>query len=151
MDLQTRRLIIELRNAVRRHNPLGVYNHLLRNADALLAQTREPIPGPGESAAYHRDRKPRVRIHTDGTYEYIPRRVAMHEALGLPYAPETRRPRADGVIDLHGAVSSPHDWVSIGWQVDGYSGSTQCAAWRGQHEINQLLRAGYVITGVTRA
>lgn len=154
MDPQTRLLIITLRNAVRRHNPLGVYDPLLATTDALLAKTREPIPDPGASDAYHRACKavkPRVRIHTDGTYEYIPRRVAMHEVLGRPYAPETRRPRADGVIDLIGVVSSPHDWVSIEWECDGASGSTQCEAWRGQHEVDQLLRAGYVITGVTRA
>lgn len=45
-------------------------------------------------------------------------------------------------------VRSPHDMVSIEWEVDGSSGSTQCEAWRGQHEIDKLERAGYRITDV---
>lgn len=45
-------------------------------------------------------------------------------------------------------LRSPHDMVSIEWEVDGASGSTQCEAWRGQREIDKLERAGYRITAV---
>lgn len=48
-------------------------------------------------------------------------------------------------------VKTPRDMVSIAWEVDGVSGSTECEAWRGQYEIECLERAGYSITGVSLA
>lgn len=54
-------------------------------------------------------------------------------------------------IDLTGFVRSPYTMVSIKWEVDGNSGSTECQAWRGQHEIERLERAGYTVTGVEAA
>ena len=54
-------------------------------------------------------------------------------------------------IDVTGFVRSPYCMVSIKWEVDGHSGSTECQAWRGQYEIDCLERAGYKITGVEKA
>lgn len=51
-------------------------------------------------------------------------------------------------------VRGPYVIVSIAWEVDGEfpgSGSTECEAWRGQYEIDQLEQSGYRITGVTLA
>ena len=53
-------------------------------------------------------------------------------------------------IDLRGVVKSPHDVMEIRWEVDGASGTTHCEAWRGQHEIDQLVKAGYTIMSVRR-
>lgn len=47
-------------------------------------------------------------------------------------------------------LRSPHDTVSIRWEVDGSSGSTECEAWRGQYEIERLEAAGYKIISVGR-
>lgn len=46
-------------------------------------------------------------------------------------------------------VKDPHQIVSIKWVVDGSSGSTECEAWHGQHEIEELERAGYRILDIT--
>jgi hypothetical protein len=51
-------------------------------------------------------------------------------------------------IHLGCIVKNPHDHVRIYWEVDGFSGSTVCEAWTGQHEIEQLERAGYQIKKV---
>ena len=53
-------------------------------------------------------------------------------------------------INMVGLVKSPKDLVRIAWVVDGSSGATLCEAWRGQHEIDDLVRAGYSIVSVTR-
>jgi hypothetical protein len=53
------------------------------------------------------------------------------------------------LIPLFDVVRSPDDPVSIEWEVDGASGSTQCEAWRGQHEIEGLERAGHTIVRIT--
>ena len=53
-----------------------------------------------------------------------------------------------GVIPLAG-IRSPNQAVCIRWEVDGASGSTECEAWRGQHEIDCLQRAGYAIKNVS--
>jgi len=56
------------------------------------------------------------------------------------------------IINLsHLRLKTPHDKVSIKWEVDGSSGSTECEAWRGQHEIDKLTAAGYKITFIERA
>lgn len=64
----------------------------------------------------------------------------------------------DGVriINVRGIVNHPDDWVSILWEVPcprfgKASGSTQCKAWQGQHEIEQLEAAGYTVLDVVRA
>ena len=46
-------------------------------------------------------------------------------------------------------VKDPHQIISIKWVVDGFSGSTECEAWRGQYEIEKLERAGYRILDIT--
>lgn len=51
-------------------------------------------------------------------------------------------------IDLRAFVKTPFDIVSIEWEVDGSSGSTQCEAWRGQYDIDCLMSAGYQIIRV---
>ena len=48
-------------------------------------------------------------------------------------------------------IRSPHDVISIAWEVDNASGSTEVEAWKGQHTIDQLQAAGYTITGVALA
>ena len=53
-------------------------------------------------------------------------------------------------LDLRGVVKTPHDVMEIRWEVDGSSGCTTCEAWRGQHEIDQLVKAGYTILSVHR-
>lgn len=53
-----------------------------------------------------------------------------------------------GVIHVAGIIRTPHDKISIRWDVDGASGQTDCEAWRGQHEIDGLVRAGYRILSV---
>lgn len=45
-------------------------------------------------------------------------------------------------------IRSPRDVVSIGWEVDGGSGSTDCEAWRVQHEMDKLTAAGYRLVSV---
>ena len=45
-------------------------------------------------------------------------------------------------------VRGPFQTISIDWEVDGVSGSTQCEAWRGQYEIECLERAGYTVLTV---
>lgn len=41
-----------------------------------------------------------------------------------------------------------HQLVSITWEVDGASGSTECQAWEGQYRIERLTAAGYTIISV---
>ena len=55
---------------------------------------------------------------------------------------------SNGVIHVAGIIRTPHDKISIRWDVDGASGQTDCEAWRGQHEIDGLVRAGYRILSV---
>lgn len=55
----------------------------------------------------------------------------------------------NGVFRVAGFIRSPHDIIRICWEVDGASGRTDCEAWRGQHEIDGLSRAGYQINSVT--
>lgn len=54
----------------------------------------------------------------------------------------------NGIIHLAGIIRSPNQLVSIAWEVDGASGSTECAAWEGQHCIDRLVAAGYTIVSV---
>lgn len=54
----------------------------------------------------------------------------------------------NGVLHVGGIIRSPYDLISIRWEVDNKSGSTECEAWRGQFEINNLTRAGYKILTV---
>lgn len=51
----------------------------------------------------------------------------------------------------HLHLKTPHDMLSISWEVDGSSGSTQCEAWSLQYEIEIRVRAGYNILTVERA
>ena len=51
----------------------------------------------------------------------------------------------------HLRLTYPKDMVSIAWEVDGRSGSTQCECWRLQYEIERLEAAGYAVKGVSRA
>lgn len=67
--------------------------------------------------------------------------------LGSDVSPRKATP-TNGVIYLAGVVRSPEQIISIKWETtDGTngSGSTECPAWRGQHEIDGLVRAGYRI------
>lgn len=56
----------------------------------------------------------------------------------------------NGVIHLAGIAQSPKGKVKINWEVDGSSGETICEAWRGQYEIESLIRAGYWIISVSK-
>ena len=53
-----------------------------------------------------------------------------------------------GVIRVAGLIRSPNQMISIKWEVDNASGSTECEAWRGQYEIECLTRAGYSVLAV---
>lgn len=57
----------------------------------------------------------------------------------------------NGRFMVAGIIHSPHDQVSIRWEVDGCSGSTECRAWEGQYKIDQLTQAGYRVLSITRA
>ena len=57
----------------------------------------------------------------------------------------------NGVFRVAGFIRSPHDIISIRWEVDGASGSTECEAWLGQHKLDGLTRAGYQIKSIGRA
>lgn len=54
-------------------------------------------------------------------------------------------------IDVSGWIKSPHQRISIKWECDGASVSTECEAWRGQFAIEELERAGYVVLTVEAA
>lgn len=54
-------------------------------------------------------------------------------------------------IDATRFVHSPYTIISIRWEVDGASGSTECEAWRGQYEIERLEAAGYRVISVEAA
>lgn len=56
----------------------------------------------------------------------------------------------NGAIHVAGFIRSPHQIISIKWEIDDPegSGSTECEAWRGQHEIECLTRAGYRVLSV---
>lgn len=43
---------------------------------------------------------------------------------------------------------TPHTPVTLYWEVDGYSGSTTCPAWRGQFELDRLQLAGYYVYNI---
>ena len=51
----------------------------------------------------------------------------------------------NGVALVGAIVRRPSDKISIFWQVDNASGTTNCEAWQGQHEIDCLVKAGYEI------
>ena len=53
-----------------------------------------------------------------------------------------------GVIRVGGLIRSPDQLISIRWEVDNASGSTECEAWRGQYEIDCLTRAGYSVLAI---
>jgi hypothetical protein len=53
-----------------------------------------------------------------------------------------------GVFHVAGIIRSPNQMISINWEVDNASGSTECEAWRGQHEIDCLTRAGYRVLSI---
>ena len=54
----------------------------------------------------------------------------------------------NGVFNVAGLIRSPHQLISIKWEVDNASGSTECEAWRGQYEIDCLVRAGYTVLAI---
>lgn len=55
-----------------------------------------------------------------------------------------------GVFRVAGLIRSPHQLISIKWEVDNPSGSgsTECEAWRGQYEIDCLTRSGYRVLSI---
>ena len=55
----------------------------------------------------------------------------------------------NGIFHIGGLIRRPEQLVSIAWEVDNSSGSTECEAWRGQYEIDCLIKAGYKINSVT--
>ena len=54
----------------------------------------------------------------------------------------------NGVFHVAGLIRGPHQLISIKWEVDGFSGSKECEAWRGQHEIDCLVQAGYAVYAI---
>jgi hypothetical protein len=55
---------------------------------------------------------------------------------------------SSGKIFVAGLIRSPRQIISIRWESQGCSGSTECEAWRGQHEIDRLTIAGHQIKSV---
>lgn len=58
-------------------------------------------------------------------------------------------------IDVRNMIHSPEDWIYIDWECPcprygKASGTTQCKAWQGQGEIDQLVAAGYTITAIRK-
>ena len=56
----------------------------------------------------------------------------------------------NGQLMVAGIIHSPHDLISIKWEVDNASGSTKCLAWEGQYKIDQLTLAGYRVLSIER-
>ena len=54
----------------------------------------------------------------------------------------------NNVFLVAGLIRSPHQLISIKWEVGGASGSTECEAWLGQYEIDCLTRAGYAVLAI---
>jgi len=54
----------------------------------------------------------------------------------------------NGVFRVAGLIRSPNQLISIKWEVDNASGSTECEAWRGQYEIDCLTSAGYSVLSI---
>lgn len=55
----------------------------------------------------------------------------------------------NNVFHVAGVIRNPKQLISIDWTVDNASGSTECEAWRGQYEIDNLTRAGYQILSIS--
>lgn len=57
----------------------------------------------------------------------------------------------NNVFHIAGIIRNPLQLIRINWAVDNPtgSGSTECQAWRGQYEIDSLIRAGYRVLNVT--
>jgi hypothetical protein len=57
----------------------------------------------------------------------------------------------NNVFRVAGIIRSHLQLISITWEVDNPtgSGSTECEAWRGQYELDSLIRAGYRVLNVT--
>lgn len=54
-------------------------------------------------------------------------------------------------MQIKSNAKTPFDKQMIYWIIDGSSGQTICEAWRVQHEIDCLEKAGYKIIGVENA
>lgn len=54
----------------------------------------------------------------------------------------------NGVIHVAGIIRNPLQKIIISWIVDNSSGSTCCEAWRGQYEIDCLVKAGYKVLSI---
>ena len=57
----------------------------------------------------------------------------------------------NGIFHVGAFIRSPQQQISIKWEVGGYSGSTECQAWEGQHEIDQLTKSGYQVLSIENA
>lgn len=57
----------------------------------------------------------------------------------------------NNVFRVAGLIRSPFQLIRINWEVDNPtgSGSTECEAWRGQYEMDSLIRAGYRVLNIT--
>lgn len=55
-----------------------------------------------------------------------------------------------GVLYVAGFIRNPRQMISIRWEVNNPagSGSTECEAWEGQHQIDNLTRAGFRVVCV---
>ena len=56
---------------------------------------------------------------------------------------------SNGIFYVGGLIRSPNQLISIKWEANNASGSTECEAWRGQYEIDCLIEAGYKINSIT--
>lgn len=53
------------------------------------------------------------------------------------------------VFNVAGIIRSPRQQIVIRWEVNGASGTTYCEAWRGQYELDGMVRAGYQILSIS--
>lgn len=56
---------------------------------------------------------------------------------------------SNGLFHVGGLIRRPGQLISIKWEIDNASGSTECEAWRGQYEIDCLIKSGYKINSIT--
>lgn len=55
----------------------------------------------------------------------------------------------NGQIHVAGIIRSPRTPICIQWKKNAFSGVTNCQAWQGQYEIDELTKSGHDIVSVS--
>lgn len=67
---------------------------------------------------------------------------------GQHKAAQQLRARNMATITIQAKAKTPYDLVTIKWEVDGFSGSTTCEAWRVQYELDCFYQGGYKVVSI---